>query len=465
MANETFMKTSKLILSIFVCIIAVFTVAWCGERKAYQTLINSSTGLNIKPDDFESAEKCGECHPDQFSEWIGSMHANAYTDSLYRAMWVEASRELGQELDQLCAGCHTPVGTATKQVWIRDSGKIVIHDLAKEGVTCDFCHTIEWVEVMQGSNSFGNAGLAVDPHGPKRSANISSGGVFHDVADSPLQGRSELCASCHNLFHPTTGAAIARTYEEWKDSVYAEKDIQCQDCHMVPVMVAAEVASSLTKPNLTGPTSIMDTKKAPYYKHIFIGANTAMPSLLGLMGGAENATKLLQIAASISISTKKTTSAGSIVPINVDVKNLRAGHNLPTSMTNIRETWIHFRVKDEGGDGKIIFESGWLDKNKAVDPAARSFGVITLDENGNRTHKPWKVTSIEMDTTIPPREKAETTYTVNIPETAVGPLLVEAELLYRSIPQEMADKYLGKKGYSAPVITMTSDSMTIQLEK
>lgn len=458
-------KISKIFFIAAVCSLPLTSLSLSDGEKNYQTLINSSTGLNIKPDDFDSAEKCGECHPDQYTEWIGSMHANAYQDPLYRAMWIEASKELGGTMDQLCAGCHTPVGTATKQVWIREDGQIIIHDIAKEGVSCDFCHSIEWVEVMQGNNSYGNAGLAVDPHGPIRTASSKGSGIFHDVVSSPLQSRSEVCASCHNLFHPVSGAAIARTYEEWKESIYAEKNIQCQDCHMVPVMAAAQAASSFEKPKMKGPTSIMETEKSPYFLHNFVGSNTAIPSILGLTGGVKEAKALLQIAAGLEISVKKQTPAGTMIPINVDVENLRAGHNLPTSMTNIRQMWVHILLKDEGADGKKLFESGWMDENGALDPAARSFGVITLDENGKRTRKPWKVTSIELDSTIPPREKAQLTFMVNIPGDAVGPLSIDVKLLYRSIPQEMADKYLTKKGYSAPIVEMASDSIKIEIKK
>ena len=47
------------------------------------------------------------------------------------------------------------------------------------------------------------------------------------------------------MIHPNNGLRIETTYEEWKASVYAENDIQCQDCHMRTVEDAVKVAETL----------------------------------------------------------------------------------------------------------------------------------------------------------------------------------------------------------------------------
>jgi hypothetical protein len=47
--------------------------------------------------------------------------------------------------------------------------------------------------------------------------------------------RAEFCKSCHQ-FNPDdfalNGKLIENTYEEWRQSAYAQEGIQCQTCHM-----------------------------------------------------------------------------------------------------------------------------------------------------------------------------------------------------------------------------------------
>ena len=85
-------------------------------------------------------------------------------------------------------------------------------------------------------------------------------GTVGDIASSPahegekveLYGTSEYCAACHTIIHPLNGIRLEHTYDEWKKSVYAEKGIQCQDCHMASVADAVEVAKTLTPKRIKG---------------------------------------------------------------------------------------------------------------------------------------------------------------------------------------------------------------------
>jgi len=61
---------------------------------------------------------------------------------------------------------------------------------------------------------------------------------YHKTEYSELHTKSDFCGNCHNIFNPVTNFPVERTYDEWKYSIYAQKSIQCQDCHMVPVDVA-----------------------------------------------------------------------------------------------------------------------------------------------------------------------------------------------------------------------------------
>jgi hypothetical protein len=450
--------------------IALATALACAASAAaelpfYPSAINTVTGLPVSPSQFTPAAQCAYCHPLQHEEWRGSMHANAFADPLYQAAWREASRELGGAMDRLCAGCHTPVGTATEQVWIRESGEIVIHPIAQEGVTCDFCHTVAGAELLERGGVPGNSGLILDPGGPKRGPYPDAFSTFHETAYSDLHTRSEFCGACHNVFHPVSGTAIARTYEEWKGSVYAAEEIHCQDCHMVPPEVAAGVAATLEKPVLSGLSSNFDTVRSPFYHHTFTGANAAIPALLGFSRHAGDAVSRLRTAARVGVEVTPAPQPGGEGELMVRVRNTGAGHNLPTSMTELRQMWLHVIVVDEGRGGRVVWESGALDSSGALDPSARTFGAEAVDEAGVPTWKPWKVARIARDNTIPPRAQALETYRFPVPADARGPLRVRATLRYRSFPQGVADRYLDRPGYVVPVVDMAEGETAVHLTR
>jgi len=444
-------------------LVASAALATAADTPFYPSAINTVTGLPVSPDQFTPAERCAYCHPVQHDQWRGSMHANAFADPLYQAAWREASRELGGSMDRLCAGCHTPVGTTTEQVWIRSSGEIVIHPLAEEGVTCDFCHSVERLTLLERGGNPGNAGLVIIPDGPERGPYADAFSTFHETAYSDLHTRSEFCGACHNVFHPISGTAIARTYEEWKTSVYAREEIHCQDCHMVPPEVAAEVANKLEKPVLTGPSSNFGTQRTPFFHHTFTGANAALPALLGHPAHSEDAVARLKIAAGVDVAFREEPVPGGIGEVEVRVRNLRAGHNLPTSMTELRQMWLHVQVLDQGREGRVLWESGALAPDGALDPGARTFGARAVDGSGNPTWKPWQVQRIVADTSIPPRAQALEVYRFSLPEGATGPLRVRAVLRYRSFPQAVADQYLGIPGYRVPTVDMAAGEKTVGL--
>jgi hypothetical protein len=93
----------------------------------------------------------------------------------------------------------------------------------------------------------GNASIELNPgetkYGPLKDA--KSG--YHETEYSELHTKAEFCGSCHNIFHSVNQFPIEHTYDEWKNSPYAQADIPCQDCHMVPVDVAIQVADRMVR--------------------------------------------------------------------------------------------------------------------------------------------------------------------------------------------------------------------------
>ncbi|HSH69970.1 MAG TPA: hypothetical protein VK997_08635, partial [Deferrisomatales bacterium] len=264
----------------------------------------------------------------------------------------------------------------------------------------------------------------------------------------------EICGACHNVFHPVSNTRIARTYQEWRDSVYAENDIQCQDCHMVPPVLVPQVAATLKKPTLPGSTSVFETFRSPFYPHTFSGANVPIPELLGNADHAADARTLLQQAASVTITDVEPDPENGTLTFLVTVRNEHAGHNLPTGMTEIRQMWLDVRVF-QGEEKEPVWRSGGLDEAGRIDPEARLFRALAVDSSGRPTWKPWEVEGIAEDTSIPAKQSAKVEYRVPV-AAAGGPLRVEATLRYRSFSQQIADDYLKRDGYRVPVIAMAS---------
>ncbi len=118
------------------------------------------------------------------------------------------------------------------------------------------------------------------------------------------------------------------------------------------------------------------------------------------------------------------------------VKNIRAGHNLPTSLTNIRQIWLELTVKDSSG--RVILSTGKLDAEGRLPKDVRIFNSDGQDNNFQFTLHPWEITSFSRHDTIAPRGHRDVYY--GIPSTLKGKYIVEAKLRYRQAAQEVAEK-------------------------
>jgi hypothetical protein len=429
----------------------------------FPSLLSSVDGRAVKSSDFEDPGVCMGCHPELFRQWNGSMHSNAFVDPVFQALWRIGVQETGGEVERLCAGCHTAIGTMAGEVRLGADG--VFHagsEVAKKGVQCDLCHTIAGARDRETpTREPQNASIVVDPGAVKRGPYKDSDSPYHDTEYSALHTSSEFCANCHNVFHPSNNFPIEDTYREWRSSVYAQAGIQCQDCHMMPVEKAIEAARTLVKPVNPGQPCVTGPKRDQVYTHEFVGANAVVTGLLGAKDHAAIAVKRLQNAASIALELPAAAAPGRMVAFKVRVRNETAGHNLPTSLTDVRQAWIEVVAKAGGTE---VYHSGALDAAGSVDPEATMFHAHAVDRQGHHTVKPWEVVRFESNTTIPPKGSATARYAFELPQDATGPLTVEATLHYRSYDQAVANLLLGAGAPKIPVIDMVATSGEIPLK-
>jgi len=107
--------------------------------------------------DFASADTCKPCHTEIYQQWRTSFHSQAATDSLYWRLFQQSVREVGSRASALCLSCHVPVATVGREVkWFGPvSSELELSPVAREGVTCDFCHTISGNENLGRNISVG----------------------------------------------------------------------------------------------------------------------------------------------------------------------------------------------------------------------------------------------------------------------------------------------------------------------
>ncbi len=398
---------------------------------------------------FTPPETCAGCHPDKYEEWTASMHALAFQDPVYQGELNGAIEAVGHDIARLCEGCHTPAAVVLGE--IKGAGLSGLSPLARAGVSCDVCHSISghthwqtpYHQPENGSFILSPGkdtpdGTVLTKHGPFKPGG-GCGMGFHECVESPLHLQSELCASCHQVFNFKTHTPLEATYMEWKNGPYAANNIHCQDCHMVEIDVFKRSADTFVRP------------KRNEYHHYFNGANFLLYYLAELAAKKDGDEKLaanahkkyemavarLQAAADLEVSPVYRDNR--LAEIKVRVRNIRAGHNLPTSLTNIRQMWLELTARDQAG--KVIMTTGAVGANGKLPEDVRLFNSEGQDAGFHFSIDPWKVQSFSRHDTIPPRGYRDVYYGLSMERGK--PIAVEVKLRYRQADQEVAEKLLG----------------------
>lgn len=392
---------------------------------------------------------CRDCHEKQYDEWNGSVHSLAFRDPVYQGELNKAVKAVGHEVSRQCEGCHSAAGMVTGE--IKGPGNAGLGEMALAGVSCDICHSISGVTHWQTpshepeNGSFvlspgrdDNTGSHLVKRGPGK-ASADCGGGYHECVESELHVQADLCASCHQVYHYDSHFPIESTYLEWKHGPYAQKDIHCQDCHMVDTDVFRRAADTFQKPQRSE------------YRHYFNGANYLLAFLAAeaakragdttlsntLMKQYEMAVGRLKLAADLEIGPVY--QDGKLIEVNVRVRNLRAGHNLPTSLTNIRQMWLEITAKDQ--DGKVVMSSGTVMPDGSLPGNTRLFNSEGMGDNFHFAIDPWVVTAFSRHETISPRGYKDVRYGTPVTPD-VKSISIEAKLRYRQAEQNVAEALL-----------------------
>ncbi len=401
--------------------------------------------------EFTDPATCGACHPRQYEEWTGSVHFFAFQDPVYQGELNKGFKEMGADLTRQCEGCHTPIGVVTGEV--SGPGLTGLSPVALAGVSCDVCHSISGTTHTQTpSRNPQNASMILTPgyetldgtvltkRGPSAPFE-NCGGGFHECVESPLHLRADLCASCHQVYHYDRHFPLEATYNEWKAGPYAQNSILCQDCHMVDIPTFMRSADEFRRP------------ERGEYRHFFNGANYLLYSLAhgaALRAGDEALAANLQEKYDMAVARLQAAAELELAPIyrngrlaevRVRVINVRAGHNLPTSLTNVRQLWLELIARDENGN--VLMTSGSPDERGKLPEDTRMFNSEGMGDDFHFAIDPWVVTAFSRHDTIPPRGYREVYYGLGLPD-GVETISVEARLRYRQADQEVAESILAE---------------------
>jgi hypothetical protein len=259
-----------------------------------------------KDSPYTSAKVCANCHEDIYNMWSRSLHALSLTDPVFDVAFMQVLKAGDAKARQFCLRCHAPTTRVTRDFALRD-------EVTREGINCDFCHTISLVNMNNRAEPY-----TLRPGMVKFGPLADTTSPMHLTTFSPVHATSELCGGCHEMV-AENGTVIMGTYSEWKEGPYAAKGVQCQDCHM-PTVAGARTVKAGVK---------LSTKRVN--KH-------------DLQGG--HSVDQLQRAATVEIlEVSKDSDA---VRVRVRVTNVGSGHMMPTGIPS-RKILLSGRLKDARG--------------------------------------------------------------------------------------------------------------------
>jgi len=412
--------------------------------------------------EFESAKKCGSCHPGIYEQWTQAMMSQAYThhwDEIEYFDLAVAHAEVKPSLKDPvdgCNGCHTPIGfMGGKFPPPRPSEKTIVN----ESVSCEVCHL---TQSAQTDPPF-NFSYLIKPGMTKyasRQPGIES--PAHKIVQNDFFRTTEFCGNCHNEKNPY-GIWVKSTQLEYMEGPYAKEGVRCQDCHM---------------------------PKAPY--QLALMGKTVEDARLHLFHGAHDPGKVrgtieLRIQPDVRLA-----EPGEDIVFTVALFNQKTGHKFPTGSVEDRIAWLqveatdakgkvyHLNVDKKGFEGEEYTISGdylaYQDlgeplkiadfkgvQRDGIPAGNRIFRMPYFDEQGRMTIMQWNTATLGVDYRLGPRETKVENFTFRIPyEAAPGEMTVRAVLNYQLLVKPVAD-FLKVPADESAIILVNEHSTKVEI--
>jgi hypothetical protein len=340
--------------------------------EAGQARSSSLPAPKVNPNGYTSARTCGECHQDIYRSWRKSLHAFALSDPIFDTAFMQAVKENGDKARRLCLRCHAPM-TMFNEDYHLEQG------VSREGVSCDFCHTVTEVHLDGRDRPF-----TIEPGLVKRGDIQQASSPAHEVAYSELHQSSQFCGGCHNYVNEA-GAAIMTTYTEWKDGPYPAEGVQCQNCHM-------RLSSG----------KVVDER---------IQKSSDQIHLHSLIHDTD------QLRSALTVQIVKAERLEDSLRIEIAVENVGSGHMVPTGMPT-REVQLSVSVETKG----------------RTQTRQRRYRKVVADEAARPLESDYKAllqgVKVLNDTRIAPRERRIESFRFSVPTSGQVKLMAQLCYLY-----------------------------------
>ncbi len=239
---------------------------------------------------YQSATVCEQCHPEIYRQWLGSQHARSFTDPAFQLAY-DRVRRADPRRTLPCERCHNPMR------FLLATGDPRAAVFAEEGVSCDFCHSVESASAGGDFPRFrARPGVKFGPQGGQ------PGKSRHATRFSRLHITSTFCAGCHE-FRNEHGVPVLSTYSEWQESFYRGEEVHCQFCHLPQLFDARFIDAARAK----GPLD-----------HAMVGGHSR-----------ERLGRAIQLKASLTMT-------GGEARLVAQVRNDTVGHKTPSGIPSHR---------------------------------------------------------------------------------------------------------------------------------
>jgi tetratricopeptide (TPR) repeat protein len=477
------------------------------DRKAHNALVTPSYNFHygkstpftpgnvqvqgegfLQPGAYPTAEYCGTCHQEAYSQWRQALHSNAFRTPFYRTSvnLLIRDKTRGIAFARHCDSCHNPIGVLGGA--LTEDSKVDRARFDSDGLTCTTCHSVVSLDSTNGNASIKMdvPSVIVDEKGERIPGMVPfdmilkhperhSQAVMHDFLRTP-----EFCAACHkaNLPNPLNDYKFLRAftaYDEWQQSKFSKRNpltfytadfTTCQGCHMR--------RNANTLPDY-------GAKNGTFASHRWLAGNTAVPFYYDFDEQLKKTIEFLRAGNYLNVdifALKKAGSDDMIAPLGkvsyslapneaveayVVIQNKNIGHSLIPEVRDLYEAWVEFTVKD--GDGKEIYHSGFLKPDGMLDPRAHSFTNRPVTDEGEfvDNHKVWTIHSVAYDNTVPAGRSVLVRYQFRLPANATGAVTVTAKVNYRHLRQSYLNNIFGKDHPAYPVVEIASRSRVLKI--
>jgi predicted CXXCH cytochrome family protein len=347
---------------------------------------------------------CGGCHATEYAAWKGSVHAHAGEDPMMLFCRGTEQRIEGQPFGRLCVGCHDPVGARTGDFTFQ----------SKRGVTCIGCHDVE-LPLQAG----GNGDLQAAAH-----ADWTADHKARALASLTRLRQPSFCAGCHQQFVPGSGLLAISTIREYETGPFAGQTL-CVDCHM---------------PKTDGVADHRAAGGNVYMGHAFGDDQVVSEQTAHLKG---------------VLSVTAVRVAGGVL---VTMRNVGAGHDFPTGVTDIRQAWVQVEAKDPSGAVTVYGGRSPSTGLLPLDAPRLGIDIATPDGTLLLEHELSQATRLPFDTRIPAGESQALFVPVGaLPDGATMEAVVDFGVVrdtYYRAALDAGAPVLGDAGTAPPTIEM-----------